>query len=119
MVWARLAPETPNCVRGRPPLPASPPTSGPNFGGEVTRTERPARFERSDANTTCGNALEFSPFSRAAGERGRGRGGSVGRQFDAFRSAPHSPHTTPPPGLGEGSPAVARNERKARRGRGP
>jgi hypothetical protein len=26
---------------------------------------------------------------------------------------------TPPPGLGEGSPAVARNERKAGRGRGP
>jgi hypothetical protein len=40
-----------------------------------------------------------------------------------FRSPPTitkpSPNPTPPPQLGEGSDAVARNERKAVRGRGP
>jgi hypothetical protein len=47
------------------------------------------------------------------------RGGGARRSRRSFLDTPNLPKPTPPPKLGEGSPAVARNERKAGRGRGP
>src|SRR5688572_28409333 len=49
---------------------------------------------------------------------GRGRRGGRPPLAPHHPRHPEPSRTTPPPKLGEGSPAVARNERKAGRGRG-
>src|SRR5688572_2917451 len=62
---------------GLRPRAAPSPGLSPNFGGEVTRFDKP-------------RASAFRTARFAVSRRSRG-------------------YTTPPPGLGEGSPAVARN----------
>jgi hypothetical protein len=54
-------------------------------GGEVTRA------------TDCRSGIEFSPFSRAAGERGRGRGGVSGASSMQFVEPGSPPPAVPPP----------------------
>src|SRR5688500_2702214 len=91
-------------VRGRPPSP-----------DPFPRKLHGGRGEFDPAPAVC-SSRHLSP-TQFVGE-GPGLEG-------ARRLAPHHPQypepprTTPPPKLGEGSPAVARNERKAGRGRGP
>jgi hypothetical protein len=118
-------PGTPD--RPAPPLPRSWGTGRRPSRGTSERPGGGEGLPRSGRGVkpTCPGSLSGAPRSPQPvlpsprslwGEAGRG-----GRPPLAPNPPRHpgpSP-TTPPPKLGEGSPAVARNERKARRGRGP
>ncbi len=89
----------------------------PEVGGGVAsrREERAKRL----AGERAWGSRPMGPHPRPLSRKLRGRGEkSIPLRPDSERTE-LSVHTTPPPKLGEGSPAVARNERKAWRGRGP
>jgi hypothetical protein len=97
-----------HCARGGPP-PASLRLVHPlpQAGEGINVTTVPGRAP--------GCALPFSLLHVVCGG-GPGRGAPPRAPSHPKRREPSA--TTPPPKLGEGSPAVARNERKAGRGRG-
>jgi hypothetical protein len=91
-------------VRRRPPSPD--PFPRKLHGGRGEYDPAPAVF----------GSRHLSP-TQFVGER-PGEGGALPAHHPVRRTM-HPATNTPPPKLGEGSPAVARNEQKAGRGRGP
>jgi hypothetical protein len=97
----------------RPPLPHAPLHPARNLSASAGEGETSSRSDAERCHSERG-AAPNAPLARPAARRPRNLPSPPPSRSPRRDLAA----TTPPPGLGEGSPAVARNERKGGRGRG-